>query len=1103
MWKYKFNPLSWEFDLVGGSLNWISSLDGKKELDGSEVLVINDSSWTAQKVTVDQLVDQTIPAIYNNSYFKKWPNHRLRILCYGSSWFSCNWLYLNKILANLWIKSEIHWYYMWHSQFDEWIKLYNWDYSPISWSERTRWTVVYKSIDWAERDKYVANMSWTTYADKIDITIQEFADMWRDDVINGDWDIVILQQWAHQTCKPQYWANQEEYVKFLKASVNPDTIIWFNSTWAPGTNWTWINVDANTPNTPNTVAWQHTFMQDHFDRVKDFMAQTWIYNISPSWVVLQMIREYTDWASSNGDLTKDTLHPTNWLPCFAINAALYQSIIAPLTWIPIKNNTWLPDTDTVRTAFSNWSSYYQAITDAQAQKIYQYIDAAIAWRFDIIPDEPSVTTWRWNIDATSWWVVWLSLDNWVFANSRASNTLLVSPNPWYSIKSIKQNWENITVDGNVYTVWMTFGSNLFEVEFEQTSTPWTTYTITTSVANWTYVSPTSTDASGTSVLIKPNSNAVLPNSITVSWASYTYDSATWVVVLSSVTGNVTISATCLAPQEIVYNTSNVYMLVAPEEAWSSTTIQFEPDTIAYDYPSTVSVTWATLSSYDSSTWTIVITNPTTTVEVTINAPVKTLTEDTPLSINKWYLDWAIDWSAWHYATITLERYFLPFTDSWSTRMYYWEYVNNYRWTNKTWLRALLFVPAGKRITVHSTDDYCYSAFVWKFDVAPQRTSSSSTQPEYWEWTLNANGYDVSWIMNWTDTVTMTRKENNPYRDNWTTFADYFKWNKNNDFVYDNNTDAPVYVWIWYAIQSGTLNKDNISVTYTISTPVTRSITTSISWWTLLQNPTSMLNDWTATIVFKPKHLFNQYPSSVTVNCATSCYDCTTWTITLTCPTDDVTVCIDAPHTTVTTWTPIELHTCDFASGNCVTTTITWVRHIFVSWADPNSTRVSLANCVTDKTEADWDYAAWLCPRLWVPNGYSITLHTDDANCCTNYMYYAHNQERVPWRINPRPSCVKWWGAVNINGIDLTCCWTNTFFGKTDDYCCTMSSPYNASTFAAYFPYNVNNDAVFCNNTWEDLYIWIVWAWKASSCPYCAQCVSMTYQYDCLPSCPDT
>lgn len=1094
MWKYKFNPLSWEFDLVGGNLDGLASLESQEEVDNDDLILVNDPDWNAKKVTVSQLIDQTIPDIYNNPTFKYNPNRRLRILTFGSSWFCCDNIYLNKILGNLWIKNEIHHYYMWHSQFNEWIMFYNHDFvTPFRWSDASRWTVVYKSIDWADWDIYYSHMTWS-YSWATHISNEEYAQMWYDDIRNGKRDIVIVQQWAHQCCKPIYREHQDKFIKFIKEATSPDTVIWFNKTWTPAQSSAYLRSDA-VHTVTNTVEWQHIFLQDHHDRVRDLMAKEWIYNVAPTGIVLQMMREYTDWNTASKDYCTDWLHPDNWLACFAINACLYEALIAPITGIPVKMCTWLPNASTIITPFN--TSWYTEITSDKAFRIYDMIATAIAKRREIIPDEQRTATWWWIVDAYEWGTWWVSVATGPWNDALVANTLVIWPEPWYSIKSVKQNWMKITGSWYTYSVNMRQWENLFEVEFEKTSTPATTYTITPTVTDWFVVScPTSTDANGTAVLVRANSNAVLPNSITVTGASYTWDASTWAIVLSSVTGNVSITVACVAPRAITYSTTNTYMLTAPTEVASTATIQFEPDTIAYDYPSSVTVTWAT-SNYDDTTWTITLSNPTSDVTVTINCPEKTVTTwsdyTVPSSLN----------TPLKSATITMDRFFLPFYVSSSTDLTrYRPYIKtpNYRWRGDWWT-ASIFIPAWHSITVHlanNTNTHQYAAVISKHAFAHVREYTTASQTEYRHSVLCINGVDTTEMLWATDTKSYTTIRPNPYYDYiqsvWTATW-YFPYNTSNDFTYVNTNAFPVYVWIWVKqFAGGNMQPTDFTLTYQYTQLVTRNITTTITWWDLISNPTSMISTGTATITFAPTHLFKVYPTSVTVSWASYTYDDTTWTIVLSNPTSDVTVSITCPDNTVTENVATSIPTANLS--NSVTTTVTWVRHLRFSWADPSSSRVSLTwwrYTEPAGSTYDWVYADWNLAALWIPAWKTITIHTSDTVKTTKYWVFLTNVKRVPWRISPRPSVIKRQWVINANETDLVS-YDSTFFGAWDWYSTTQGSAYNASTFAEYFPYNKNNDYTFTNTYWYPVYVFIVFAWNATSTAIAPSDITVTYTY---------
>lgn len=84
----------------------------------------------------------------------------------------------------------------------------------------------------------------------------------------------------------------------------------------------------------------------------------------------------------------------------------------------------------------------------------------------------------------------------------------------------------------------------------------TEYSITTTVTNGSFSGDTSIWTEETAeVTIIPNTGYLLPSSIEVSGATYTYDDTTGVVYLSAVISNVTIAATCSLPQLATPNIS--------------------------------------------------------------------------------------------------------------------------------------------------------------------------------------------------------------------------------------------------------------------------------------------------------------------------------------------------------------------------------------------------------------------------------------------------------------------------------------------------------------------------------------------------------------------
>lgn len=104
---------------------------------------------------------------------------------------------------------------------------------------------------------------------------------------------------------------------------------------------------------------------------------------------------------------------------------------------------------------------------------------------------------------------------------------------------------NLIDSYKVATLWSTHYNNGY-ISFYPIAG--TSFNITTSVINGSYSGATTIVESGTAtVTLAASSGYDLPSSITVTGASYTYDSTTGVVSLSSPTGNITITAVCTQP----------------------------------------------------------------------------------------------------------------------------------------------------------------------------------------------------------------------------------------------------------------------------------------------------------------------------------------------------------------------------------------------------------------------------------------------------------------------------------------------------------------------------------------------------------------------------
>lgn len=167
------------------------------------------------------------------------------------------------------------------------------------------------------------------------------------------------------------------------------------------------------------------------------------------------------------------------------------------------------------------------------------------------------------------------------------------------------------------------------------NSPIHTYTITTNVENGTYQgSEIIEEGTEANIIIIPNTNYYLPDTITVVGAEYIYNKETGVIRLSNPTGNITITIVCI--------TLETYTITANITNGSSTgdtsivengtaLVTIAPDT-DYTLPNAINVTGATYS-YDKITGIIVLSNPIDNVAITV---VCTDTEPLPILVQGYW-----------------------------------------------------------------------------------------------------------------------------------------------------------------------------------------------------------------------------------------------------------------------------------------------------------------------------------------------------------------------------------------------------------------------------------------------------------------------------------
>ena len=172
------------------------------------------------------------------------------------------------------------------------------------------------------------------------------------------------------------------------------------------------------------------------------------------------------------------------------------------------------------------------------------------------------------------------------------------------------------------TISYTLGEVTKTADIDVTVLEPSTFDVTVNTTNGTNTSLTSiTQGQKGEVTITPSTGYVLPDSITVENADYTYDRDTGKIEISNPTDNVTISIVCIQLQErtITVNITNG-TYTGPSVLTTTATITITPST-GYALPENIVVTEATYT-WNANTGVIVLSNPTANVLINVTCPIE-------------------------------------------------------------------------------------------------------------------------------------------------------------------------------------------------------------------------------------------------------------------------------------------------------------------------------------------------------------------------------------------------------------------------------------------------------------------------------------------------
>ena len=301
--------------------------------------------------------------------------HRpIRILFLASSWHVCTMFYLNKMFANANMVADIHGYYMGHSQFIEWTKLYNNDLSPLTdASEANRDARSYTSINGADWTYGIVYDGFTSQSSNL--TYQQFRDNFYADITAGDWDYICIQQGANQAPYWEYWANYKDLISIVRKHCKKDTIIAFNATWAPAIdNYRLDNFGGR--NAEGQRRWQYA----NNECTKRFIAESGIDVVAPNGAMLWAMRKNSSLnVSGVNDLTSDGIHPRHGVAMYGLSGCWWETFVAPVYGVSFDELTWTPDSNTQKINFNGTS--FQAISSSQLEIIRKCVKLAQSDRF--------------------------------------------------------------------------------------------------------------------------------------------------------------------------------------------------------------------------------------------------------------------------------------------------------------------------------------------------------------------------------------------------------------------------------------------------------------------------------------------------------------------------------------------------------------------------------------------------------------------------------------------------------------------------------------------------------------------------------------------------
>lgn len=299
-------------------------------------------------IAFDTLATQIIPA----QFYRKQSGDSFRVLCFGSSWLTNTWWYLNKLTQAVGINATIKCYFSSACPFSKWVDRYEGKEETGTSTDFRRFDSVNGS-DWS--------VEYVTDTTEFKRSLEE------------DWDVIVFQQGSSDSTNWDsdngYANHYQKLMSYIKRSAKPWTVICYNNTWTPklGAGFT------------QTKEAQMEWQKANNDNCIKFTNAVGLSNfVIPCGAAIWALRNDSV-ITDVDDFMKDDFHIKNGLPIYLTGLTLFRAVVTPFYGVDIDDIAWLPDESTQKNPASE--SSWMSIDSEQAARVKQMVKLAFSNRY--------------------------------------------------------------------------------------------------------------------------------------------------------------------------------------------------------------------------------------------------------------------------------------------------------------------------------------------------------------------------------------------------------------------------------------------------------------------------------------------------------------------------------------------------------------------------------------------------------------------------------------------------------------------------------------------------------------------------------------------------